>query len=515
MKNIKISHLSIASWNVQGLKAKLNDPCFITEVKKHHIIALVETHYDDNTQLALEGYCVYQVNRAKSGHKAHGGIAIFVKKELRPGIKFYPAQSNDLLWVCLKKEFFNTLAHVFIGAVYISPANSSYTKKLDYDPFDIIESEIEKYTGQGQIILMGDFNARTSITQDFILDDGIQHDTLPQDFIYDTDCSCRYSQDVKIVQCKYGRQLIDLSIASGLKILNGRTMGDSYGKYTCHSYNGSTVIDYVLADGVTLPQIRYFKVDELIGDISDHCKISFGMAVSVLIMDSNVKQCPKRSVTKYRWCKESESKFQLHLGSKQSRVLLEEIFKTDILDIDSSIDSLTKCINDAASKCLKKISCGKQRTNKWFTPSCATLRTEVKRLGKALCQNPKNSDTRYAFYHTKKQYRKAVKHSKTSFKQSLALKLQDASISNPKDYWQILEQLKRVDSCGDKVSCPIESEEWVKHFSNLYKPHASSSSAQEADVLSELEMLERDKVFNELSYKITVDEISNATKTLN
>ena len=137
----------------------------------------------------------------------------------------------------------------------MSPANSSYTNKLDYDPFEIIESEVEKYTGQGQIILMGDFNARTSTTQDFILDDGIQHDTLPQDFMFDHDCSYRYSQDLKVAQCKYGKQLIDISISSGFK-----KIGDCYGKYTCHSYNGSTVIDYVLADSATFHRLGTSKL---------------------------------------------------------------------------------------------------------------------------------------------------------------------------------------------------------------------------------------------------------------
>jgi len=188
MRNLyNISHLSVASWNVQGLGSKVTDQTFLNEIRKHHILALVETHCTSDMHIAIEGYYTYQVNRSKTGNKAHGGIAFIVKNELRPGIKFYSAQSNDLLWIHLKKDFFRLQSDIFIGAVYISPLNSSYSKKLEYDPFEIIEQEIMKYSGQGQIILMGDFNARSSTFQDFVSDSGTQHIQIPSNVSFDSD----------------------------------------------------------------------------------------------------------------------------------------------------------------------------------------------------------------------------------------------------------------------------------------------------------------------------------------
>ena len=46
------------------------------------------------------------------------------------------------------------------------------------------------------------------------------------------------------------------------------------GKYTCHHSNGTRIIDYTLVDNITLTQLRYFKVEDLIGNLSDHCIIS-------------------------------------------------------------------------------------------------------------------------------------------------------------------------------------------------------------------------------------------------
>ena len=120
MKPVHISHLSIASWNVQGLLnkegIKTEDPFFVNEIKKHHIVALQETHSVSYMSIIVPGYYSYQVSRPKSGNKAHGGIAILVRDDLRAGVKFYPAEISDILWVCLKKGFFNTNNDVYIGA---------------------------------------------------------------------------------------------------------------------------------------------------------------------------------------------------------------------------------------------------------------------------------------------------------------------------------------------------------------------------------------------------------------
>jgi hypothetical protein len=42
----------------------------------------------------------------------------------------------------------------------------------------------------------------------------------------------------------YGKNILELCIGSQLKILNGRTIGDSSGKATYFNYNGVTINDY-------------------------------------------------------------------------------------------------------------------------------------------------------------------------------------------------------------------------------------------------------------------------------
>lgn len=54
----------------------------------------------------------------------------------------------------------------------------------------------------------------------------------------------RLSQDKK--NNASGNKLIDLCTTNRLNILNGRTLGDLTGKFTCFKRNGNSVVDYVL-----------------------------------------------------------------------------------------------------------------------------------------------------------------------------------------------------------------------------------------------------------------------------
>ena len=59
---------------------------------------------------------------------------------------------------------------------------------------------------------------------------------------------------------------------NNLKILNGRKIGDLTGKYTCHQYNRSSVVDYIIAELNIFNKINYFQVLPFT-TYSDHCQI--------------------------------------------------------------------------------------------------------------------------------------------------------------------------------------------------------------------------------------------------
>ncbi len=138
---------------------------------------------------------------------------------------------------------------------------------------------------KGRVILMGDFNARTGNMSDLVASDGCERVTLLKDIPSDDGISSRRSQDDcgRVFEYEYGIRLVDMFISSRLKIANGRVIGDTSGRYTCHKYNGSSLVDYVLADDAMISQMCYLRVNDLHGHLTDHCMVSFDIAVKVSI----------------------------------------------------------------------------------------------------------------------------------------------------------------------------------------------------------------------------------------
>ena len=77
-----------------------------------------------------------------------------------------------------------------------------------------------------------------------------------------------------------------LANEANLIIANGRTIGDLNGRFTCHKYNGSSVVDYCLMSCHLYDTARYFKVHDP-QFYSDHCPISVALNTRRTIYNTN------------------------------------------------------------------------------------------------------------------------------------------------------------------------------------------------------------------------------------
>ena len=83
---------------------------------------------------------------------------------------------------------------------------------------------------EGDILISGDFNARTGSVVDFVANDNdFVKSCFDQQYIVDSLNKPRNSLDT--VRCGRGKNLLELCIQVGLRILNGRVFGDTLGKY--------------------------------------------------------------------------------------------------------------------------------------------------------------------------------------------------------------------------------------------------------------------------------------------
>ena len=120
---------------------------------------------------------------------------------------------------------------IFVFYIYL-PKTQLLLKK-NGDDFEVLVNSARKYSSVGDLLVIGDFNARTGRAADFITSDSdADYATYDTQYSPDLKCDIRNSEDEII--CSRGRDLLDLCIQSKMRILNGRMLGDLSGKFTSH-----------------------------------------------------------------------------------------------------------------------------------------------------------------------------------------------------------------------------------------------------------------------------------------
>ena len=162
-------------WNINNFQTKtsgnkLLDNDFLKLVSQQDIVALCETHAKRDASMDIPGFCEpFRKDRhlTKKCNKAHGGIAVFVKQELieTKAVSEIKRAGENVLWLKIRKEFLGEPEDIFIGTVYFSPQtkkNKTLTASLICD----LATEIMHFEQLGQVMIQGDFNARTNNAAD-------------------------------------------------------------------------------------------------------------------------------------------------------------------------------------------------------------------------------------------------------------------------------------------------------------------------------------------------------------
>ena len=524
-KTVNSDGISVCMWNINGILtgkskcSKLNDTSFLRTIRGYDIVALVETHISPQNILEMDGYYTYRIDRPLSKNARHfGGIAVFIKNELRCNSVKIVQQTLDYVWLKFDKTSFNMDDDIFMCIAYVPPSNSEYLAKIGVDVLEKIQNDITKYSVIGQIVLTGDFNARTGTAQDFIINDD---DTGLMNSHYITDKQISKRKNSDSITNTRGKELIELCIASRIRILNGRTVGDTLGYHTCHKWNGSSVVDYaaVSENLISCNRIAYFKVHQTLCDLSDHCCISFKIktpARSYLEQpEININPFP----TKYKWHKDAICKFQTALTSNEIQTKIKHFLHKDNNLTENSINESAKDISDiyclAAEKSLRitngksKKTTTKVKRKQWYDESLSQLKRQLQNCGKKLVKTPKNGDIRRNYFMLLKLYRKKCKTKYREYRKQIIEDLDQMHEKSPKAYWELVKKLKE-EKCPN--SNKISPSEWYSHFRKL----ASKNNFKMPSILntSDQMKIENAPTFTELDFKIRESEISKSIKKL-
>ena len=113
-------------------------------------------------------------------------MSVLIKNKHSNLVTHINSSSPNIYWCRLHKSLLGLESGIYLATVYSPPLQSQ--KKAGKDVISIVDKEIQKYSAQGKIILLGDFNARTGTLNDFIEND-THGPVLPND-IYHLDEHC-------------------------------------------------------------------------------------------------------------------------------------------------------------------------------------------------------------------------------------------------------------------------------------------------------------------------------------
>ncbi len=280
--------------------------------------------------------------------KHSGGITVLVKETWANSTAVWKtAKDGTRIWLRLGNVFQRPL---FLCIVYIAPQGSPYA---DYSLFEHICQEVGEVMSLGGVLLAGDFNARTGTNIDFIdcsqLADVLLvpqaiEDTLPNDMLE------RQIRDT-ITAGKH-REFLDLCRTTRLFILNGRTLGDISGEYTCLSNKGFSTVDYFLTIANQLKGVKHLEVncdEKYLGHKyahSDHRPLVLTITQQwqpPLVQQKAIKHLPR---FKYDTAKVAE--FSKSVQHNISVWASPDVF--DLSDVQITVNLLQQCITQSAEE---------------------------------------------------------------------------------------------------------------------------------------------------------------------
>ena len=530
--------LSLAFWNIDGLysrkfdgtrQCKLDFEELSSDLIKHDIIFLAETHCSYKDTPSLANFKITHNIRPKHPRagKHSGGLAVCIKQNISKGVSFLPTTNSEYMWIKLSKKFFRMDKDLFVAVVYICPSSSTFGKRND-NLFDLLESDILSFKQHGNVILCGDFNASTNTEADFCSDDSI-NDILNLQLNYVQDQHLpRRSLDSSPIDTN-GKQLLGMCRASGLRILNGRFIGDTLGYNTCYSDKGSpSVIDYMLCDlSLFYKNVNTFSIMEP-SNYSIHCLLSVSLKTHpherVLIMDTEILDPLPPCV---KWADGHSIKFE--------HAFQNESIKTDLNTLSQDISnrqehpplSLNLCIRKFDSILMKattvaglhkcpnyklkskkdgqKMSQSTHKNKIWYDKDCRVIKQQLTHLGKLIKNNPFDNSILFSFRHARKLYKATTRKKRRVFVNKTLDSLEGLQSTNPKKFWSIFKKLKGYDKTNQND--PIAPGQWIDHFANLMNKPLNIDESHEAE-LKDYIKCNKDSIFSQINFTIKESEIN-------
>ena len=511
--------INLMMWNIEGLtKSKVSEPHFLKCISDVDILSFVETWNDGKESHNIQNF-QYICSSSRKKHvraKRHsGGISIYVNHSISKGVCKLKSTHSDIQWIKLDQTFFNFPKDVYLAIVYISPQNSTGNVPDLDSVYACLISSIEHFSKLGDVVLQGDFNAYTNTSKDFVSHDESRFQNS-EDHCYVSDtCIPRNNSDQKQPNSS-GKYLLDLCKETGLRIINGRKIGDLFGKCTCYTYNGCSLVDYTIASIDLLQSVQNFCVNDFT-PFSNHCPITCTLNTSFNcnLYSNDIRLDPLPG--KFIWNTEALNLYSSKILSNKYKEKINNYLEKDPPDCEEAVNSFNSILTECASESTKFVkqalnSKKKSKPNKpWFSQSCRELRNTVLKYCKLISKFPSNGSYRKSYYSFRSKYRRLCKYEEKKFRENICNNILTCMDSDPKTCWNLINKLTK-DKKDNEI---INKEDFTNFFIKLNKTDDNHSEIHEK-ISKEVEskLHEMNVNSDQLSLPIEEKEILKAVKTL-
>ena len=500
-----------------GLQSKLDIGILDLHLQAYDIICLLETK-TDTPELSHSHLCDFQCysmpkysNKQKFGG-FHGMCVLMKNHVFNCSERIHATVSESILWVKIDSRILGF--EFIVGAVYLPCEGTIHHSD---EVFDNLVQDIIDIKGRydAPFCLLGDFNARTGLLNDFLDVEDVLTNHTGLGFCNDVSdmyaavdglgiLTSRYNTDVHVNN--NGKSVIDMCQSFDLRIINGRKGGDqSVGKYTCFNKNGGcSTIDYVIVSHQLFSCITHFSIDVFDKCLSDvHCPVSMTLqsknskSVDVgLVCDisqntaesnsnSELQSTESQHYLKFRWDSNSAVLFKQKIRDSteelcKNMVCLERNANQDSIDSYYSqlCDMFVNVAQDVGicewrrpgSYVNTNETKDKNNQQPWFDTECRAARREYLNIKNSLKRKLKFLGASEAncllnnFKSAGRLYKNLLRHKRRKYYRDLNESLRSLQASNPKEYWQLLNnnnERKR------KKIGNVSLGDFVNHFSRL------------------------------------------------
>ena len=476
------------------------------------------------------------------------GISIFVTKSIDSQCEVLEGYtSNCILWLKLSSQIIGT--EFILGAIYIPHEGSRYHFNEIFD--EICSDYLQILTEYNvPIMLIGDFNARTGLLDDFPIENDIILKETGLDFMNDIEfCSKTLlnSLNIKLNRSNQdtfvnnnGRKLIDMCRTLNVQLVNGRCGEDkTIGKMTCAQ---ASTIDYVLGSTNLFQYISNFKIEEFDPLLSDkHCVVNVELSPLTncdIQNGSEVSNVPKSTFIRAKWLEENKNVYMESFDLSKVIELKNEIESAESInqslqqkDIDTIANKFKVIILEAAQKSgmtkeirNKNLSSRKKNHKIWFNDDCRQSRAEYVKI-----KNAARKDSNLGQVAVKvaaKNYKRVLRSAKAQYNKLVQSKLRNLKSTNPRDYWKVLD----VKNNWSASNIEVDIDSFKEHFKHLSQQSVVNNSSKDyqlnqgfqvkSSLQSHQEVLQSDVIQcnaqseNNLNKPVNLDEVIKSVKKL-